>query len=69
MSGGGNDGLEGSKLINKMGGNVMVQDPESAQVDGMPVSIIRFDYPVAILNPKELAQQLNRLCTFEQEIS
>ncbi|MBC7565697.1 MAG: chemotaxis protein CheB [Pedobacter sp.] len=65
LSGGGSDGLEGSKLINKMGGNVMVQDPESAQADGMPFSIIRFDHPVAILNPKELAQRLNRLCAFE----
>ncbi len=61
FSGGGSDGLEGSKAINDKGGNVMVQDPASAQVDGMPVSIIRHDHPKIIMEPKDLAKYMEDL--------
>lgn len=62
LSGGGHDGLDGAKLINKMGGNVIVQDPKSAEVNGMPLSIINHDHPTAILNAKDLALHLNKIC-------
>jgi len=62
LSGGGHDGLDGAKLINKMGGNVIVQDPTSAEVNGMPLSIINHDHPTAILNAKDLALHVNRIC-------
>lgn len=62
LSGGGQDGLQGSIWINHMGGNVMVEDPESAEVKGMPSSIVNFDHPTAIMSPAELAKEINYLC-------
>lgn len=62
LSGGGDDGLKGAKKINAMGGSVMVQDPNSAEVDGMPLSIIKMDHPDAVLKPRLLAERVVRLC-------
>jgi chemotaxis response regulator CheB len=56
LSGGGSDGLNGAKAIEKAGGRVMVQDPASAQVDGMPTAVIKFDHPTEILDPAGLAR-------------
>jgi two-component system chemotaxis response regulator CheB len=61
LSGGGNDGLEGARKIGELGGMVLVQDPDSAQIAGMPCSIINDDHPVAILKPDEIAQVINKL--------
>jgi len=61
LSGGGSDGLKGAQKIAEMGGIVLVQDPDSAQTDGMPCSIINDDHPVAILRPAEIAQEINKL--------
>jgi two-component system chemotaxis response regulator CheB len=61
LSGGGDDGLEGARKIGELGGMVLVQDPDSAQITGMPSSIINGDHPVAILKPAEIAQVINKL--------
>jgi len=62
LSGGGQDGLQGAIRINKMGGIVLAEDPESAQFNGMPLSIAEHDHPVAMKKPAELAKYINRLC-------
>jgi two-component system chemotaxis response regulator CheB len=58
LSGGGQDGLEGIKAIEKAGGYVMVQTPDSSQFSGMPLSAIELDQPNFVDTPKNLAQQL-----------
>jgi len=62
LSGSGEDGLEGAQWINHMGGNVIVQDPDTAEFKGMPLAIINSDHPSAILEPAALAQEINYLC-------
>jgi len=63
LSGGGKDGLIGSLQMNHMGGNVIVEDPESAEVKGMPLSIVNWDHPTLIRKPAELAAEINVLCS------
>jgi len=62
LSGGGKDGLKGSLQINHTGGNVFVEDPDSAEVNGMPLSIVIWDHPVLIKKPMDLAREINLLC-------
>jgi len=63
LSGGGNDGLEGAKAVNAANGRVLVQDPESSQVDGMPLSIILFDHPHKVLVPAALAKEVQEIAS------
>ncbi|MBB5624137.1 two-component system CheB/CheR fusion protein [Pedobacter cryoconitis] len=62
LSGGGNDGLSGAKMIKENGGKVLVQSPNSAECTGMPLSIIGGDHPIAIERPGEIARHLDHLC-------
>jgi len=62
LSGGGNDGLQGALQLAKSGGKVMVQNLVTAQVSGMPASIIDHDHPSDILNPRKLAEKVIQLC-------
>ena len=55
------DGLEGAISIYHADGTVLVQDFASAQVDGMPLSIIKNDHPKATLSPAKLAMNLKYL--------
>lgn len=66
FSGGGSDGLQGALKIREEGGIVLVQDPESAQVNGMPYTIISHDHPNAVLKPAALAEHLNDWCVLRQ---
>lgn len=45
-----------------MGDNVIVQDPASAEFKGMPLAVINSDHPSAIMEPAELAKEINYLC-------
>ncbi|RYD56100.1 MAG: chemotaxis protein CheB [Sphingobacteriales bacterium] len=56
LSGTGTDGVEGVKAIEARGGFVMVQQPDTARFDGMPMSIITFDHPDIIDTPENLAE-------------
>jgi chemotaxis response regulator CheB len=58
MSGSGSDGLKGAININNEKGTVLVQDPISAEVNGMPLSILHFDHPKAVMSPEQLASNL-----------
>ncbi|MDM8549101.1 chemotaxis protein CheB [Desulfobacterales bacterium HSG2] len=58
FSGTGSDGTLGLKAIRKEGGLVMVQDPESAQYDGMPKSAVATGLADHILSPDKMPAQL-----------
>ena len=58
LSGMGTDGSRGLKEIKAYGGLVMVQEPRSAQFDGMPTAALRQDIADVVLPPSELASRL-----------
>ena len=58
LSGNGNDGLLGSKEIEKNNGVIIVQDPCTAESPGMPNAIIENDMPNAILAPEEIGYRI-----------
>jgi two-component system CheB/CheR fusion protein len=61
LSGMGTDGSRGLKEIKSQGGLVMVQEPESAQFDGMPRAALRQNLADIVLPPGELASQLTTI--------
>lgn len=58
LSGTGSDGSHGVKALREAGGLVMVQQPDEAEFDGMPVAAIRTGYVDTIGDTSELANQL-----------
>ena len=60
LSGTGSDGSRGIRNVKEAGGLVLVQDPESARFDGMPVSAVRTGVPDFVLAPADLADYLER---------
>lgn len=59
LSGAGSDGRMGAQQIKDHGGRVIVQQPASAQFDGMPSAAIEARLANHILPPEELALLLN----------
>ncbi|PID76506.1 MAG: histidine kinase, partial [Deltaproteobacteria bacterium] len=58
LSGTGSDGSRGIRTIKEAGGTVYVQEPESAQFDGMPNSSINTNLVDYILTPDQIAKVL-----------
>ena len=58
LSGTGSDGTQGLQAIKEAGGTVLVQDPDTAEFDGMPLSAIATGIVDRVLPPAELAQLL-----------
>jgi len=58
LSGTGSDGTQGLQSIKEAGGTVLVQDPNTAEFDGMPQSAIATGVVDRVLPPAELAQLL-----------
>jgi two-component system, chemotaxis family, protein-glutamate methylesterase/glutaminase len=58
FSGLGSDGSQGVKLIHEYGGTVMVQQPQTAQFNGMPIMAIKADHPDVVLSPGRMAGAL-----------
>ena len=56
LSGTGSDGTKGARAIADAGGTVFVQDPSSAQFDGMPRSAMRTLTPDFVLPPDQIAR-------------
>ena len=56
LSGSGSDGTRGLKAISDAGGLVLVQDPDTAEFDGMPQSAIATGIVDRILPPREISQ-------------
>ena len=61
LSGTGSDGTNGLRAINEAGGFAMVQEPETAEFDGMPRTAIATGVVDRVLSPPELAQTVNQL--------
>ena len=58
LSGYGTDGTTGLKAIKSEGGMAMVQDPETAGSDGMPVSAINTGLVDFVLPPEEMSDKI-----------
>ncbi len=63
LSGSGSDGTRGLRAISEAGGVTLVQEPETAEFDGMPLSAISTGIVNQILPPKELAQLIYQCIT------
>ena len=61
LSGTGSDGTNGLRAINEAGGFALVQEPETAEFDGMPRTAIATGLVDQILSPKDLAQVIYQL--------
>ncbi|WP_321288679.1 CheR family methyltransferase [uncultured Sunxiuqinia sp.] len=61
LSGTGSDGSRGINTIKEAGGTILVQEPSSAQFDGMPNSAISTNLADFILPPAEIAQKIIQL--------
>ena len=63
MTGMGSDGMLGAKeLVTRKNSAILVQEPDTCIVDGMPSSAINAGLASAVLAPKELGMRLARLC-------
>lgn len=69
MSGTGTDGTSGSQEIEKYGGVVIVQDPKTAQFDGMPLTSIRYDHPDYVLAPDEMPLVIDSIIDGNEDIN
>ncbi len=58
LSGTGSDGTQGVQAIKEAGGTVLVQDPQTAEFDGMPQSAIATGIVDRVLPPADLAALL-----------
>ncbi len=61
LSGTGSDGTNGLKTIHEADGFTLVQDPETAEFDGMPRTAIATGIVDRILSPAELARTVSQL--------
>ncbi|MBN2175014.1 MAG: PAS domain S-box protein [Bacteroidales bacterium] len=61
LSGTGSDGSRGIRSIKETGGTTLVQDPESAQFNGMPNTAIATNLAEYILPPDKIAKELIKL--------
>lgn len=62
LSGTGDDGAMGVTAVKKMGGTVIVQDPRSAEFDGMPAAAVKTGTADFVLQLDEIAPALRKLC-------
>jgi two-component system CheB/CheR fusion protein len=61
LSGTGSDGSRGIKTIKEAGGTIIVQEPNSAQFDGMPNTAIATNLVDFIINPEKMGEVLVKL--------
>ena len=61
LSGTGTDGSRGIGTIKSAGGTVIVQEPKSAQFDGMPVTAINSGYAEFIAPPENIGEIIYRI--------
>ncbi|MDY6939093.1 MAG: PAS domain-containing protein [Cyanobacteriota bacterium] len=66
LSGTGSDGTRGLRAIHEAGGFAMVQDPETAEFDGMPRTAIATGVVDRVLAPQDLAGAIDRLVRSRQ---
>ena len=61
LSGSGSDGSRGVQEINRAGGTVFCESPDTAQFNGMPLSAIRTGAVEQVLAPDEIAMTLGAI--------
>ena len=54
LSGTMNDGMRGAQIVHDMGGRTIVQNPEDARFESMPMNVILADHPRKILSAGDL---------------
>jgi two-component system CheB/CheR fusion protein len=68
LSGTGSDGSRGIQTVKESGGLVIVQEPDSGEFDGMPISSINTRLVDYILPPAEIAVRLTHLSRHPQPL-
>jgi two-component system chemotaxis response regulator CheB len=68
LTGANNDGSQGLKMIKKKGGLTIVQDPDTAEVDGMPRAAIAATKIDHILPLKQICPFLVQLANMETKV-
>lgn len=61
LSGTGTDGSRGIRTIKEEGGLIFVQDPETAQFDGMPNAAVTTNLVDSILSPADIARKVSNI--------
>lgn len=69
LSGTGSDGTVGAQAIKAAGGVVLVQDPNSAQFDAMPRSVIQAQTYDAVMTPDQVGAALVRVVKAQSEVT
>ncbi|MEJ2696184.1 MAG: PAS domain S-box protein [Candidatus Sulfobium sp.] len=67
FSGAGTDGARGVKTVRAMGGNVFVQDPETAEFPGMPLSAVNTGQVDRVLPPEDIAREVLKTLSVREE--
>jgi two-component system chemotaxis response regulator CheB len=62
MTGMGQDGLRGARAVREAGGRVLVQDPKSSTVWGMPGAVVEAGLAENMLPPAALGAEIHRRC-------
>ncbi len=65
LSGMRSDGISGMHAVNRMGGTVLVQDPDEALFPSLPSAGIELDNPDKVLRVEEIAAELVKRSTME----
>lgn len=68
LSGTGSDGSRGIKTIKEAGGVALVQEPATAQFDGMPNAVIASSAVDFVLNPAEIGKKIAYLAKKEVDL-
>lgn len=63
LSGTGSDGANGIRAIKRAGGLTIVQEPQTAKYDGMPVSAIRTEAVDLVLAPEKIGEEIKEYLT------
>ncbi len=61
LSGANADGVEGLKNVKKRGGNILIQQPSTAEVPYMPLQAIEEIETRWVLSPEEIGEYINQL--------
>ena len=68
LSGTGTDGSRGALSVREEGGLVLVQDPETAEFDGMPRATISKRIADAVLPPEKLGERLGNILDIKGKV-
>jgi two-component system chemotaxis response regulator CheB len=61
LSGANNDGVEGMRSVIRYGGTILLQDPDTAEVNYMPKQVLLGMQVHEILRPEDMASFINQL--------